>query len=77
MQIWHHEFGNMVVKYVKLCVRGYHIYNNIWEEAVGETLVCLRDTKAEEQSWQICSGRRIERYGLLWLHQRRAALWVW
>ena len=32
----------MVAEYVKLCVRGYHIYQDIWEAAVGETLVCLR-----------------------------------
>ena len=29
----------------KLCVCGYHIYNDIWEAAVGEMLVCLREPK--------------------------------
>ena len=33
----------MVAEYVKLGVRGYHIYHDIWETAVGETLVCLRN----------------------------------
>ena len=34
----------MVAEYVKLCMRGYHIYHDIWEAAVaGETLVCLRE----------------------------------
>ena len=35
----------MVTEYVKLCVRGYHIYHDIWEAAVGETLVCLREPR--------------------------------
>ena len=25
-----------------LCVRGYHVYQDIWEAAVGEMLVCSR-----------------------------------
>ena len=33
----------MVAEYVKLCVSGYHIYQDIWEAAVGKTLVCLRE----------------------------------
>ena len=24
-----------------LCIRGYHIYKDIWEAAVGETLACV------------------------------------
>lgn len=26
------------------CVRGYHVYRHIWEAAVGEELVCQRET---------------------------------
>ena len=33
----------MVAEYVKLCVHGYHTYHYVWEAAVGEALVCLRE----------------------------------
>ena len=26
-------------------MRGYHVYNDIWEAAVGETLVCVREPR--------------------------------
>ena len=26
------------------CIRGYHVYNDIWEAAVGESLTCERET---------------------------------
>ena len=29
----------------KLCVRGYHVYDEIWEAAVGEMLVCVREPR--------------------------------
>ena len=35
----------MVAEYVKLCVRGYHLYHDIKEAAVGETLVCLKEPR--------------------------------
>ena len=25
---------------IKLCVRGYHVYKDIWEAAIGEELLC-------------------------------------
>ena len=25
------------------CIRGYHIYKDVWEAAVGEVLACLRE----------------------------------
>ena len=25
------------------CIRGYHIYKDVWEAAVGEVLVCVRE----------------------------------
>ena len=28
-----------------LCMRGCHVYNDIWEAAVGETMVCVRESK--------------------------------
>ena len=27
----------------KCCIRGYHIYKEVWEAAVGESLECERD----------------------------------
>ena len=29
----------------KLCVRGYHVYKDILEAAVGETLSCVRESR--------------------------------
>ena len=28
---------------MEVCVRGYHVYNAIWEAAVGDELVCRRE----------------------------------
>ena len=36
--------GKMAAEFrKKLCVRGYHVYNDIWETAIGETPVCVRN----------------------------------
>ena len=36
----------MAAEYRKgLCVRGYHVYNDVWEAAAGETLVCVREPR--------------------------------
>ena len=29
----------------KCCIRGYHVYKEEWEAAVGEVLVCEREPK--------------------------------
>ena len=29
---------------VKSCVRGYHVYKDIWEASIGEELICVRET---------------------------------
>ena len=39
--------------YVKLCVRGYHIYQDIREAAVGETLVCLREPQNSHDRYAV------------------------
>ena len=31
--------------HVHVCVCGYHVYNDIWEAAVGEVLVCVREPR--------------------------------
>ena len=28
-----------------LCVRGYHVYREIWEAAVGKVLICEREPR--------------------------------
>ena len=28
---------------LNLCVRGYHIYQDVWEAVIGETLQCVRE----------------------------------
>ena len=30
---------------VELCVRGYRVYEDIWEPAIGEELPCERETR--------------------------------
>ena len=30
---------------IELCVRGYHVYKDIWEAAIGEELPCERETR--------------------------------
>ena len=38
--------GKMAAEFrQKLCMRGYHFYNDLWEAAVGETLVCVREPR--------------------------------
>ena len=34
----------------KLCVCGYHVYNDIWGAAVRETLVCVREPRKVRSS---------------------------
>ena len=55
-----------VTQYQKaLCVRGYHIYKDIWEVAVGKTVVCkvvfmtemLLLLRKKEESLAICHRR--------------------
>ena len=35
------------------CVRGYHVYNAVWEAAVGDELECRRET-----------SNRVDRYAV-------------
>ena len=32
-----------VERYVPCCVRGYHVYKEIWTAVIGETLLCTRE----------------------------------
>ena len=53
--------GNMAAELrKKLCVHGYHIYNDIWETAVGEMLVWVkkrRNTHDRYAAAGICGGK--------------------
>ena len=54
----------MVAEYVKLCVREYHNYQDIWEAAVGETLVCLREQQNSHDRYAVAI--EINGTGLVW-----------
>ena len=39
----HHVTINMEEAHIECCVRGYHVYSEIWEAVLGETLSCRRE----------------------------------
>ena len=44
----------MVAEYeLKLCVRGYHVYQDICEAAVGEALFCLREPQSSHDRYAV------------------------
>ena len=47
----------------KLCARGYHIYN-IWEAAVGETLVCVKEPRNTRDRYTMV----VKKYGTIISH---------
>ena len=47
----------------KLCVRGYHVYNDMWEVAVGETLVCVGELRDALDKTQWPSKRMAQSSG--------------
>ena len=36
-----------------LCVRGYHVYREIWEAAVGEVLICEREPRNAKDGYAV------------------------
>ena len=38
---------------LELCVRGYHLYKNIWEAAIGEELQCERETRNTKDRYAV------------------------
>ena len=38
---------------IKLCVRGYHVYKDIREAAIGEELLCKRETRNTKDRYAI------------------------
>lgn len=37
----------------ELCVRGYHVYKEIWTAVLGETLPCVRETSNEKDRYAV------------------------
>ena len=35
------------------CIRGYHVYKDIWDAAIGEVLVCEREPRNVEDRYAI------------------------
>ena len=49
--------GKMAAEFrKKLCVRGYHVYNDIREAAVRETLVCVREPRNAHDRYAAAGG---------------------
>ena len=40
------------------CIRGYHIYKDIWEAVVGEELTCERETENTHDRYAVAVKRR-------------------
>ena len=40
----------------KLCVCGYHVFNDIWEAAVGEMLFCMREPRNAHDRYTVVGG---------------------
>ena len=38
---------------LELCVRGYHLYKDIWEAAIGEELQCERETRNTKDRYAV------------------------
>ena len=42
------------MEYEKACsVRGYHVYREVWEAAVGEVLACEREPRNAEDKYAV------------------------
>ena len=35
------------------CVRGYHVYQEIWTKTEGETLFCSKETRSREEPFAV------------------------
>ena len=41
------------------CIRGYHVYKDIWEAAVGESLTCERETNNPRDRYAVAVKKEI------------------
>ena len=39
------------------CVRGYHVYKDIWNPTVGETLNCEREARNAQDPYAVCLNK--------------------
>lgn len=42
----------------EMCIRGYHVYKEIWDAIVGEILQCERETDNEKDRYAVAVKRR-------------------
>ena len=42
---------------IELCVRGYHVSKDIWEAAIGEELLCERETRNTKDRYAIAGKK--------------------
>ncbi len=43
----------------KSCVRGYHVYKDIWEASVGEELPCQRENGNHADLFAVVNGPQV------------------
>ena len=49
--------GKMAAEFrKKLCMCGHHVYNDIWEAAVGEMPVCIREPRSTHDRYAVAGG---------------------
>ena len=53
-------------------MRGYHVYNDIWEAAVGETLVCIREPRNTHDRYAVT----VEKDGMVIGHFRGGKIFM-
>ena len=51
---------------IACCVCGYHVYREIWEAAVGETLVCEREPQNGKDRYAVAVKKNETIVGHLW-----------
>ena len=63
--------GKMAAEFrKKLCKRGYHVYmyNDIWEAAVGEMLVCVREPRNAHDRYTVAGSNLLMVAKCLWVY---------
>ena len=41
------------------CIQGYHVYKEVWEAAVGESLVCEREPKNASDQYAVAVKKEL------------------
>ncbi len=45
--------ANSMQMEIASCIRGYHIYQTIWQAALGETFDCIRETQNSKDRYAV------------------------